>query len=161
MKEIIISAQPPYPNNTELALRFYEAVLNNSDNISNKIAEQFESLFHSNNWGSSWRNGIFSFHHFHSTAHEVLGCYSGSAQVQLGGSEGEIFNVNQGDAIMIPAGVAHCLISSSSDFHVVGAYPQGTYPDTCEGSDNLFVRHCEKIKMLKDPELDPVSGQEF
>jgi uncharacterized protein YjlB len=157
MKELIISELPPYPNNPTLALRLYESV----SSAANKNAEQFENLFHSNNWGSSWRNGVFSFHHYHSTAHEVLGCYSGTAQVQLGGPEGDIFRLNQGDAVLIPAGVAHCLISSSSDFHVVGAYPLGTYPDTCEGNDKLYQQHFEKIGMLDNPRLDPVSGQDF
>ena len=31
-----------------------------------------EALFHDHGWGGSWRDGIFDFHHFHSTAHEVL-----------------------------------------------------------------------------------------
>ena len=37
----------------------------------------FEELFHGNGWGNGWRNGIFPFHHYHSTAHEVLGIAAG------------------------------------------------------------------------------------
>ncbi len=32
-----------------------------------------ERLFGAHGWLGAWRDGIFSFHHFHSTAHEVLG----------------------------------------------------------------------------------------
>ena len=46
-------------------------------------AALFESLFNDNSWVGSWRNGVYSMHHYHSSAHEVLGVYSGSALVQL------------------------------------------------------------------------------
>jgi uncharacterized protein YjlB len=49
-------------------------------------------LFASNGWIGAWRDGIFSFHHFHSTAHEVLGIVSGSAAVVLGGPSGRRFD---------------------------------------------------------------------
>src|ERR1700733_8564495 len=44
-----------------------------------------EQQFAAGNWTNSWRNGIYNFHHYHSTSHEVLGIYSGSALVHLGG----------------------------------------------------------------------------
>ena len=40
-----------------------------------------EELFAGNGWGGSWRDGSYSFHHFHSTAHEVLGIAAGTATV--------------------------------------------------------------------------------
>jgi uncharacterized protein YjlB len=44
-----------------------------------------EQLFAANDWLGVWRDGIFPFHHFHSTAHEVLAVVSGTARVMLGG----------------------------------------------------------------------------
>ncbi len=48
-------------------------------------ASVFERGFAQNDWRNSWRNGVYSFAHYHSTAHEALGVYSGSARLRLGG----------------------------------------------------------------------------
>lgn len=48
-------------------------------------AAALEELFAADGWEGSWRDGIYPHHHCHSTAHEVLGVYRGSARVQLGG----------------------------------------------------------------------------
>jgi uncharacterized protein YjlB len=42
-------------------------------------------------------DGIYPFHHFHSTAHEVLGIVAGSAVVVLGGPSGRCFQVHRGE----------------------------------------------------------------
>ncbi len=41
-------------------------------------AAVFEQLFAANGWQGSWRDGIYPYHHYHSTAHEVLVVYRGS-----------------------------------------------------------------------------------
>src|SRR5690242_3985676 len=33
----------------------------------------FETLFESNRWGESWRDGMYPFNHFHTRTHETLG----------------------------------------------------------------------------------------
>ncbi len=48
-------------------------------------ARSFEVTFRRNGWSGTWRNGIFAFHHYHSTSHEVLGIAAGSAKVRFGG----------------------------------------------------------------------------
>ena len=69
------------PNHPTYTLLFYprEVELTGPD-----PAAVFETLFRENGWGGSWRNGVFSFPHYHAEAHKVLGVYSGSARIQLG-----------------------------------------------------------------------------
>jgi hypothetical protein len=43
-------------------------------------------LFALNGWLGAWVNGVFSFHHFHSTAREVLGIVAGSAPSSSAGA---------------------------------------------------------------------------
>src|ERR1700741_5268650 len=92
-------------------------------------ASAFEQLFEANQWSGTWRDGIYPFHHYHSTAHEVLGVFSGSATTQFGGERGITERLNAGDVVIIPAGVGHKNLGSSEDFGVVGAYPHGQEPD--------------------------------
>src|SRR5919197_6481790 len=74
-------------------------------------AASCEQLFHGNGWGNSWRSGIFDFHHFHSTAHEVLGVAAGATAVVLGGPKvGGTFAVSAGDVLVLPAGTGHCRV---------------------------------------------------
>jgi uncharacterized protein YjlB len=64
--------------NSELMLLIYRGV----DEVGGDAAG-CESLFDRNRWWRFWRDGIYSFHHFHSTAHEALGW--SRAAVVLGG----------------------------------------------------------------------------
>jgi uncharacterized protein YjlB len=123
-----------------------------------EFASAVEAAFHRNGWGDSWRNGIYGTHHYHSTAHEALGVYAGSARVQLGGESGPVFEIRAGDVVVIPAGVAHKRLSSTADFAVVGAYPDGQRPDMCYGSSGERPRTEENIRRVPAPGKDPVFG---
>jgi uncharacterized protein YjlB len=120
--------------------------------------EAFEQRFAGNGWGGSWRDGVFGVHHYHSTAHEVLGVYGGTATVQFGGPRGVVLEVAAGDVVVIPAGVAHRRLASSADFAVVGAYPEGQRPDLCYGRTGELEAACARIAALPVPAADPVFG---
>ena len=121
-------------------------------------AVAFEALFERHGWGGRWRNGIFPFHHYHSTAHEVLGIAAGEAEVRFGGEAGETVKVKAGDAVLIPAGVGHKRLSASHDLLVVGAYPAGQLADLMrEGvEDKAAVRN--RLTNVTFPSADPIAG---
>jgi uncharacterized protein YjlB len=115
-------------------------------------------LFQKNGWGGIWRDGVFSYHHYHSTAHEVLGVVRGSARIAFGGPEGIAVEVETGDVAVIPAGVGHCNLGSSGDFLVIGAYPRGQSWDLRTGEPDERREVLENIRKVPLPETDPVFG---
>jgi uncharacterized protein YjlB len=117
-----------------------------------------EALFAANGWGGSWRDGIFDFHHFHSTAHEVLGIAAGATEVILGGPSGQRFDVRTGDVLVLPAGTGHCRIGSSAGLLVVGAYPRGQTWDLRRGDPAEHAEVLANIARVPLPETDPVAG---
>jgi uncharacterized protein YjlB len=126
-----------------------------------QAASSCEELFASNGWLGSWRDGIFSYHHFHSTAHEVLGVVSGSAAVILGGpSVGRRFEVQAGDVLVLPAGTGHCNDGSTADLLVIGAYPDGMSWDLRRGDPAERDEVLQNISRVPLPKADPVEGAE-
>lgn len=152
-----ISDDGVFPNNEARPVIVYPGAADTAM-PSEDIAAQFESTFAENGWTGSWRNGVFSYHHYHSNTHEVLGCYSGSARVQLGGDEGPEYEISAGDVVVIPAGVAHKNLSQSSDFRVVGAYPEGRRPDMNYGKPGEREKAISAISGVPIPKVDPVGG---
>ena len=122
-----------------------------------KGAKWLEEHFASNNWTNSWRNGVYSFHHYHSTSHEVLGVYEGTALLQLGGEQGEKVQVAAGDIIVIPAGVGHKNLGSEG-LGIVGAYPDGRDWDVNKGLPGERPKADENIAALPIPGKDPLLG---
>lgn len=119
-----------------------------------------ENIFRANGWVNSWHNGLYSFQHYHSTAHEALGVYAGWVKAQLGGPEGEIITVRLGEVVILPAGVAHKNIEQSADFMVVGAYPVGQIPDMKYGKSGDRPQADNNIASVTLPAKDPVFGEE-
>jgi uncharacterized protein YjlB len=142
--------------NSRLPVMIYQGAL---DLPKDDPAAAIEALIHANQWGNDWRNGIFTYHHYHSTAHEALLVFSGSAKVQLGGESGVIETIGAGDVIIIPAGVGHKNLGSSSDFHVVGAYPPRQNVDMKYGKAGERPRADENIARVALPTTDPVFGK--
>lgn len=121
-------------------------------------AEWLEKHFKKNQWYNSWRNGIFDFQHYHSITHEVLGIYSGEADVLMGGGQGKILRVTAGDIIVIPAGVGHKRIRSSN-LGVVGAYPNGMAVDIMRAMPGERPQVDTHIAAVPFPETDPLLGR--
>jgi len=144
-----------FPNNALLPLVVYQAAVTLP---RHDPAALFEAVFAAHQWSNAWRNGIYGFHHYHSTAHEVLGVFGGQAQVQLGGAEGVVVTIQRGDVVIIPAGVAHKNLGASRDFGVVGAYPQGQQWDTCYGKAGERPRADHNIARVPLPQADPIYG---
>src|SRR5688572_17677187 len=119
-----------FPNNAQLPVVIYTNAVDLPDE---EPALSLEQIFEANQWGNAWRNGIYDYHHYHSTAHEVLGIYQGTVKVQLGGPGGITKSLKKGDVVIIPAGVAHKNLGASEDFKCVGAYPAGQDYDTKYG----------------------------
>jgi uncharacterized protein YjlB len=115
------------PNNLGLPLIIYRAALDTGP----RCAADCEALFADNGWSGAWRNRIYAHHHYHSTAHEVLGIAARSVRVRLGGEDRTTVELQAGDVVVIPAGVAHKNEGASPDLVVVGAYPGGKSPDLC------------------------------
>lgn len=114
--------------------------------VTENLTDEMERVFADNNWKNAWRNGVYDYHHFHSIAHEVLGVYSGSAQLRLGGESGKTLTVEAGDVLVLPAGTGHKKISASDDFGVVGAYPGGSDYDIRTGEESERELYCKTLQ---------------
>lgn len=143
-----------FPNHPERPLVIYRAAF-----VPERCsAASIEQVVRAHRWGGAWRNGIYGYHHYHSTAHEVLGVARGSARVQLGGPEGETVDVRAGDVLIVPAGVAHKNLGASGDFLVVGAYPAGQDWDMNTGRPGERPQADRNIEQVPLPAMDPIYG---
>jgi len=142
------------PNNPTLPLVLYRGALGEEGDL----AARCEAMFDANGWPGAWRNGIYAHHHYHSTAHEVLGIARGSARVRLGGESGATVELRTGDVVVIPAGVAHKRESATSDLLVIGSYPTGQRPDICQAEAGAHDRSAANVARVPLPASDPVTG---
>lgn len=139
------------PNNPFLPAAIYKNVLDPKD---------MEAVFHRHNWLNSWKNGVFNYHHYHSNTHEVLGVIKGNARLMIGGSSGEVFEVEKGDVIVLPAGTGHKCLESANGFSVIGAYPDGMDYNTKYGKSEERSEALEDIQRVPLPNKDPVFGSD-
>ncbi|MEQ7801875.1 cupin domain-containing protein [Pedobacter sp. ASV1-7] len=122
-------------------------------------ADWLEDHFEENGWTNAFRWRVYDYHHYHSNTHEVLGIYSGTATLQLGGEQGQQLEFHAGDVLILPAGTGHRSIQHSKDFSVVGAYPDGKEPDLIRLEDKWPEDVRGKIAQVGLPQHDPVYAQ--
>jgi uncharacterized protein YjlB len=143
------------PNNQRLPVLVYRSAIKP---VGSDPASLFEHVFARNGWPPQWRNGIYDFHHFHPSTHEVLGFAAGQARLILGGpgSTGREITVRAGDVVVLPAGTGHCKIEASADFLVVGAYPPNE--DIGISRVALTADGLAEMRRVPFPQSDPLSG---
>lgn len=160
------------PNNKQQAFRLFmksDGVFHNNlryptilvkNAVTNKSQDECEQMIvRGNSWTSPWVWGIFPFHHYHSTAWELLVCVRGAADVQLGGQEGPVVAVEKNDLVLIPPGVAHKQLSSSGGFTLLGSYPMRG----CSGSvdtlrESPTKQQVDNIEACIAPATEPILG---
>lgn len=169
MNKEIVNSDPPillfilkpnknFPNNQLPVLIYKNAV--NLPREKGHAAETAQQLFRKNDWGNTWRNGIYDFHHYHSNTHECLCVVEGSVEIILGGPGGKKVEMEAGDVIIIPAGVGHKCLSASEDFLCVGGYPRGKEYNILHGKASELADALKHIQQVPLPDNDPVYSKE-
>ncbi len=150
-----IPANGGTPNNDHPAIVARGALRLSTGDPAGSIRRSFEA----NGWTGTWTWQVFRYHHFHPDAFEVLGVAAGSAVLVIGGEAGRRLEVEAGDVLLLPPGWGHCMLSSSPDFAICGAYPPGqenyTVRRSSEGYDEGVTA---EIAAVPVPETDPVLG---
>lgn len=150
IEEIMFPSSDWVPNNLRLPVLVYKR------GGGATAASSFEALFTDNGWTGVWRNGVFSYQHYHSGAHEILGIGRGDATLLIGGPGGRALQVSCGDCLLLPAGTGHQNLKSSPDFEVIGAYPHRQQADIQRTAPTPDI--LTKISRLPIPDTDPVLG---
>jgi uncharacterized protein YjlB len=145
------------PNHPRWPLIIYKSAVQLSQSLD--PAAVLEELFDGLDWGSSWRDGIYDYVHYHSRIHEVLGIARGSGRVKFGGTKGRVLTLTGGDVAILPAGTGHQCLKASEDFLVVGAYPPSGAYDECASLEDRG-RALRAIDRVARPRKDPVYGKD-
>lgn len=150
-RAILFPSSQGVPNNPSLPVLVYKGALPAN-------ATAMEAHIHANGWECRWRNGIFDYHHFHSTAHETLAIAQGTVRVLLGCEDGTEFDLAPGDVVVLPAGTGHKRLKASPDLLVIGAYPPGQDYEIERSDPAKLGQALAKIDQVPLPGSDPVRG---
>jgi len=114
------------PNNPKLPLLVYLGALSVYDDLSSEC----EAWSGENGWGGAWRGRVFTYHHYHSSVHEVLGIVRGTAHLVLDGESGAALELETGDVAVTVAGVGQCNQGPARAFWPLAPTRVGS-PGTC------------------------------
>src|SRR5579875_985525 len=155
-EQFVVMDDGIFPN-SHLPILLYPNVLDLPALLPTHVVK---NIFKENNWTNNWRQGIYTYHHYHSTSHEVLGICNGETALLLGGENGITIFVQKGDVLVIPAGVAHMNLGNENDVTCVGGYPDGREYDMNYGKPGERPTTDYNIAALPIPETDPVFGKD-
>jgi len=142
--------------NSNLPVIHYKSALN----IAPVLGAFFvRSLFYRNGWRNNWRAGVYTYHHYHSVTHEVMGVVRGSTRLLLGGEGGCEVKIEKSDVLVIPAGVAHKNLGGENDVLCIGGYPGGADYDMNYGREGERPGTDANIRNVSMPENDPIDGR--
>ena len=110
-------------------------------------------------WTNTWRDGIFTYDHYHSNTHEVMVVIKGHTVLLLGGENGTQLSLQKGDVIVLPAGVAHRNRGKLKDVICVGGYPEGKNFDMNYGKQGERPATDNNISSLPLPAMGPLYGK--
>lgn len=154
--EIYMQETDELPNNPGLPVLVYKEVLDVQTAAKHK---QFQHCFEQNGWKGIWKNGLYDYHHFHPSSHEVLGIASGTVDLQLGGEGGKTLRLAAGDLLVLPAGTGHKRLTASGNLVIIGAYPAGQENYTiCRHRNESTEDVMRMIAAVPLPETDPYYG---
>jgi len=135
-----------------------------TDTTPTSVCEAIEP----NNW---LKGGVFKHygaHHFHSVTHECYAVFKGHSTLLLGrgpldpaDEDDLVVDLKEGDAIVLPAGVAHCSLESSDDYEYVGLYPKGSPHwdnNFCKAGEDETAQKAANARAVPIPDSDPVFG---
>ncbi|KAI9705865.1 MAG: hypothetical protein M1836_005271 [Candelina mexicana] len=170
----------PHVPNSPLPVLLYRSAL-----PPNPTASNTRVALENNGW---LQGGVFktvTAHHYHSVTHECYAIFRGSSKLLLGrgpldDAEGAVeVDVRAGDVIVLPAGVAHCSLSSEGDYEYLGLYPkvrviqikidgmsviaseQGSPPwdnNFCKAGPDETEEKARACRNVPLPDYDPVFG---
>ncbi len=154
--EYRLAANGTFPNNVLPALHYKKVLRLPSFFKGNAV----KKILKEHGWTNNWRAGIFTYHHYHSNTHEVIAVIKGHATILLGGENGRSVVLQQGDVLVIPAGVAHKNLGKENDITCIGGYPFGVEYDIKYGEPGERPDIDKRIAAVPLPAADPVTGKD-
>ncbi|KAF4634757.1 hypothetical protein G7Y89_g3345 [Cudoniella acicularis] len=162
-EQYYIKRSTPHVPNSPLPVLVYRSVL-----LSNPDPASTCAAIEPNDW---LKGGVFKHygaHHFHSVTHECYAVFKGHSRLLLGRGPLDpeddhdlLLDLKEGDAIVLPAGVAHCNLESSDDYEYVGLYPKGSphWDNNFCKADGEETREKEaNARAVPIPQSDPIFG---